>query len=113
EGAVATDASVAPVAAATPSSTIPGATEVPALADSAPAYVQLASQRSEADARQSAQNMVTRYGPLFGGANLEVQRVDLGTKGIYYRVRVPANSLEEANMICTNVKAAGGDCFTL
>ncbi|MEO9298715.1 SPOR domain-containing protein [Devosia alba] len=113
EGAVATDASVAPVVAATPSPTIPGATEVPALADSAPAYVQLASQRSEADARQSAQNMVTRYGPLFGGANLEVQRVDLGTKGIYYRVRVPANSLEEANMICTNVKAAGGDCFTL
>ncbi|MCZ4346309.1 SPOR domain-containing protein [Devosia neptuniae] len=98
---------------AEPSLSIPGATEVPALADTAPAYVQLASQRSEADARQSAQNMVTRYGPLFGGANLEVQRVDLGVKGIYYRVRVPANSIEQANMICTNVKAAGGDCFTL
>ncbi|MGV8955266.1 MAG: SPOR domain-containing protein, partial [Cypionkella sp.] len=101
--------------AATPtaSPTIPGATEVEALGNTAPAYVQLASQRNEADARQSAQNMVTRYGPLFGGANLEVQRVDLGAKGIYYRVRVPANSLEQANLICTNVKAAGGDCFTM
>tara|TARA_R110002020_G_scaffold2136_24_gene9853 strand:+ start:4462 stop:6537 length:2076 start_codon:yes stop_codon:yes gene_type:complete len=96
-----------------PASTIPGATEVDALGDTAPAYVQLASQRSEADARQSAQNMVTRYGPLFGGANLEVQRVDLGARGIYYRVRVPASSLEQANLICTNVKAAGGDCFTM
>jgi hypothetical protein len=57
--------------------------------------------------------MVTRFGPLFGGANLEVQRVDLGERGIYYRVRVPANSLQEANSICTNVKAAGGDCFTM
>ena len=109
----ATVAPAAPAAAATPSETVPGATEVAALGDTAPAYVQLASQRSEADARQSAQNMVTRYGPLFGGANLEVQRVDLGARGIYYRVRVPAASLEQANVICTNVKAAGGDCFTM
>lgn len=107
-----TDTQPTPAAVA-PSLSVPGATEVQALGDTAPAYVQLASQRSEADARQSAQNMVTRYGPLFGGANLEVQRVDLGIKGIYYRVRVPANSMEQANMICTNVKAAGGDCFTL
>ncbi len=113
ETAAAPAAAVAPAAEAAPSLTVPGATEVAALGDTAPAYVQLASQRSEADARQSAQNMVTRYGPLFAGANLEVQRVDLGTRGIYYRVRVPAASLEQANLICTNVKAAGGDCFTM
>lgn len=79
----------------------------------APAYVQLSSQRTEDAARQSAQNIVNRYGSLFGGASLEVQRVDLGERGIFYRVRVPANSLESANAICTNVKAAGGDCFTM
>ncbi|KKB79787.1 hypothetical protein VW35_04590 [Devosia soli] len=79
----------------------------------APAYVQLSSQRSEEAARQTAQQIVNRYGPLFGGASLEVQRVDLGERGIFYRVRVPANSLESAMNICTNVKAAGGDCFTL
>lgn len=92
---------------------LPQAIEVDALPNNAPAYVQLASQRSEADARASAQAMVTRFGPLFGGANLEVQRVDLGERGIYYRVRVPANSRQDANTICTNVKAAGGDCFTM
>ena len=89
-----------PVAASTPAGT-------------APAYVQLASQRTEQDALNSANAMVRRFGPLFGGANLEVQRVDLGAKGIYYRVRVPAASAEQAAMICTNVKAAGGDCFTM
>ena len=109
----ATETLAAPVVQAASSLTVPGATEVEALGNTAPAYVQLASQRSEADARQSAQNMVTRYGPLFAGANLEVQRVDLGAKGVYYRVRVPASSIEQANMICTNVKAAGGDCFTM
>ena len=109
---VATPAPAA-VTAAQPSASVPGAVEVDALPNNAPAYVQLASQRSEEEARATAQAMVTRFGPLFGGANMEVQRVDLGAKGIYYRVRVPANSLQDANNICTNVKAAGGDCFTM
>ena len=79
----------------------------------APAYAQLASQRSEEAARQSALELANRFGPLFKGANLEVQRVDLGQRGIYYRVRVPANSAADAAQLCTNVKAAGGDCITL
>lgn len=96
-----------------PSPTVPGATEVAALPDTAPAYVQLASQRTEEEARATAQRLVTRFGPLFGGANMEVQRIDLGTRGIFYRVRVPANSTEQATNICVNVKAAGGDCITM
>ncbi|WP_240233358.1 SPOR domain-containing protein [Devosia lacusdianchii] len=99
--------------AAQPAAVPAGATEVDALPNNAPAYVQLASQRSEAEARATASAMVSRFGPLFGGANMEVQRVDLGAKGIYYRVRVPAGSMQEANTMCTNVKAAGGDCFTM
>jgi hypothetical protein len=100
-----------PAPAAAPATAQP--VEVAALGNTAPAYVQLASQRSEEEARTTAEGMVTRFGPLFGGANLEVQRVDLGERGIYYRVRVPAASVEDANNICTNVKAAGGDCFTM
>ncbi len=99
----------APTATSTPEAAIPAATP----ASTAPAYVQLASQTTEADARATAEAMVTRYGPLFGGANLEVQRVDLGTRGIFYRVRVPASSRDNADNICVNVKAAGGDCFTM
>jgi hypothetical protein len=101
------------IAPPTQAAGIPGAREVAALPNSAPAYVQLASQRSEADARQTAQALVARFGPLFGGASMEVQRVDLGERGIYFRVRVPASSLQEANTLCNNIKAAGGDCFTM
>lgn len=107
-------AATQPVAAAAqPSAAIPGALEVEALPDSAPAYAQLASLRSEEEAREAAQRLVTRFGPLFGGANMEVQRVDLGARGIYYRVRVPAQSAEAASNICTNVVAAGGDCVLM
>jgi hypothetical protein len=109
-------ATLPPATAAT--STVAGdpisqATEVAALADDAPAYVQLASLRTEAEARQAASDLISGYGQLFNGANMEVQRVDLGARGIYYRVRVPATSLQEANTICSNVKSAGGDCFTM
>ncbi len=102
-----------PAPAASTAAIPAGATEVEALPNDAPAYVQLASQRSEAEARQTAQAMVSRFGPLFGGANMEVQRVDLGARGVFYRVRVPANSIQSANDMCTQVKAAGGDCFTM
>lgn len=88
-------------------------TATPSSGGSAPAYVQLSSQRTEETARQTAQSIASRFGSLFGGASLEVQRVDLGERGIFYRVRVPASSLQEANAICSRVKANGGDCFTL
>jgi hypothetical protein len=116
-----TPAATQPVAVTQPAATpqpaaaanIPGAVEVDAIPNSAPAYAQLASLRSEEEARQAAQNLVARFGPLFGGANMEVQRVDLGARGIYYRVRVPAASTSAAGNICTNVIAAGGDCVAM
>ena len=110
-------AEATPVAAAPAASTPVAATApVPAATSAvtpAAAYVQMASQRSEEAARQSAQAVATRYGVLFGGVSPEIQRVDLGERGIYYRVLVPAASRESAANICTNVKAAGGDCLLL
>lgn len=118
----------APAAATTPAPAVAASTPAPAptlpapvaqpaatasSGSTAPAYVQLSSQRTEEAARQTAESIASRFGSLFGGANLEVQRVDLGERGIFYRVRVPANSLQDANTICSNVKANGGDCFTL
>ncbi len=82
-------------------------------AGSAAAYVQLASQRSEAEAQQTVQAINTRYGVLFGGASPEIRQVDLGERGIFYRVLVPAASRDAAANICANVKAAGGDCLLL
>src|SRR5690606_33424671 len=85
---------------------------VAASGGSAAAYVQLASQRSEDAARQSAQAMATRYGVLFSGVSPEIQRVDLGERGIYYRVLVPAPSREAAANICTRSeeRRVGKEC---
>ncbi|MCP8882127.1 SPOR domain-containing protein [Devosia sp. XJ19-1] len=102
--------------ATAPSAVAPAPQQAAATANSAgsaSAYVQLASQRSEDAARQSAQAIATRYGVLFGGASPEISRVDLGERGIYYRVVVPAPSRENAANICANVRAAGGDCLLL
>jgi hypothetical protein len=77
----------------------------------AAAYVQLFSQRSESEAQTSLSNAQSRWGNLFGGNNLEIQRADLGQKGIYYRVRLPTSSLQDATSICASIKANGGDCF--
>lgn len=77
----------------------------------APAYVQVSSQRSEADAQTQAQSAANRFGSLFGGRQLVIRRADLGAKGVFYRVWLPANSLQEASQICASIKANGGDCF--
>lgn len=83
----------------------------PAAASPASAYVQLSSQRSQADAQATAQTLNARYGSLFAGAQPEIQRVDLGAKGVFYRVRVPAASQQAASAICGSIKANGGECF--
>lgn len=109
-------AATAPAATAQPAAAVPattGSTPITTTPATAAAYVQLASQRSEADAQATVQAINTRYGVLFGGAAPEIRRVDLGERGIYYRVVVPAASREGAANICTNIKAAGGDCLLL
>lgn len=83
----------------------------PPVGGNAPAYVQLSSQRSQADAQASAINLANRYGSLFNGAQPEIQKVDLGAKGTFYRVRVPAASQQAASAICGSIKANGGECF--
>jgi hypothetical protein len=86
------------------------AVETASLGSGAPAYVQLVSQRTEQAAQQSKQEMQQRFGMLFGGSDLEIQRIDLAGKGTFYRVLLPAGSMAEANSICSSVKSAGGDC---
>ena len=76
------------------------------------AFVQLASQRSEDVARQTAASLQRRYASALNGGSLIVRRVDLGTRGVYFRVQLPTASLSSANAICDAIKNAGGDCFT-
>jgi len=80
-------------------------------AGNAAAYVQISSMPSQAEADAQVRSVTAKYGSLFGGNKLVVQQADLGQKGIRYRVRLPAASLADANNICAQIKAQGGDCF--
>lgn len=77
------------------------------------AWVQLSSQRSEEAARSGIPSLQSRYGALFNGAELDVSRVDLGDRGVYYRVRLPQPTMADANAVCNAIKGQGGDCFVL
>jgi hypothetical protein len=89
----------------------PVRTTTPASSSNAAAYVQLSSSPTEADAQASLRSLNNRYGSLFGGNQLVVQSADLGQKGTWYRVKLPAASLSEAQGLCAGIKANGGDCI--
>lgn len=74
--------------------------------------VQLSSQGSEAEARSSFRALQAKYPNLLGGRESIVRRADLGEKGVYYRAMVgPFASREQATDLCSNLKAAGGNCI--
>lgn len=77
----------------------------------APFYVQLASQRSPEAAQTTVTTVTRQFANALSGQTVGVNRVDLDDRGVFYRVLVPANSIESANSICSNIKLSGGDCF--
>jgi len=75
-------------------------------------YVQISSQRSEADAQTAFRSLQGKYPKQLGGRQPVIRRADLGAKGVYYRALVgPFASVSEAAALCTNLKAAGGSCL--
>jgi hypothetical protein len=73
--------------------------------------MQIASQPSEAAAQSSYQNLVRRYGAVLEGREVNIVKAEIAGKGTFWRVRVPADSRNEAIGLCENYKAAGGNCF--
>jgi hypothetical protein len=77
------------------------------------AYVQLSSQRSESEAAQSLRTTQSRLAGRLNGAQLEIRRVDLGAKGVWYRVVLPTGSFQDATQTCAAIKSGGGDCVAI
>jgi len=74
--------------------------------------VQVSSQRNEKEVQSSFHALQAKYPKLLGGREPMVRRADLGAKGVYYRAIVgPFVSAEQANELCSNLKAAGGSCI--
>ena len=74
--------------------------------------VQVASQRSAAEARASFRALRAKFPNQLGGHEPIVRRTDLGAKGIYYRAMVgPFASMEKAAGMCRTLKVAGCNCL--
>ncbi|MBK8199513.1 MAG: SPOR domain-containing protein [Acidobacteria bacterium] len=85
-----------------------------AFADNGGYLVQIAALRSE-DAAETAWKRVTASAPeLYHGATKVIQRADLGSEGVFYRLRVGAFAdRSEASAFCEAVKEAGANCIVV
>jgi len=75
--------------------------------------VQLASVRSEADARATWERLRKAHGDLLGKFSLHVDRADLGAdRGVYFRVQAgPVSEAALAQLLCGQLKSRGVECL--
>lgn len=76
--------------------------------------VQIAALRSE-EAAETAWRRVTSSAPeLYHGASKRIQRADLGSEGVFYRLRVGAFAERtEAVAFCEAIKESGANCIVV
>lgn len=107
-------ASSAPPVSATVSQ--PPASAAPAAPSSATAgtggyVVQLAAFRDEPAALAAFAKLQKKFPGELGGMSSDIQRADLGDKGIYYRLRAGYLDKSAANGLCEKLSAQGQSCF--
>jgi hypothetical protein len=101
----------APRTQAQPSQPVQQAATPAAPSASSAFAVQLSAQRSEDQARATFASLRNRFPSILGDQQPQIVRADLGADGIFYRVRVGADSQAEAAQLCQRLQAAGGTCF--
>ncbi|MBZ9910039.1 SPOR domain-containing protein [Mesorhizobium sp. BR115XR7A] len=73
--------------------------------------MQIASQPTVESAQSTYQDLQRRYGSVLSGRTANIVKAEIAGKGTFYRVRVPAQSRNDAINLCTSYKTAGGNCF--
>lgn len=73
--------------------------------------MQVASQPTVESAQSTYQDLQRRYGSVLAGRTANIVKAEIAGKGTFYRVRVAAQSRNDAINLCTSYKAAGGNCF--
>ena len=74
--------------------------------------VSVTSQDSESAARESFRVAQGKYASVLGSRSPVIKRVDLADGKVKYRAMVgPYRTRQEAVQFCTELKAAGGQCF--
>ena len=76
--------------------------------------VQIGSFRSEQQALSTWEALANRLPAILGKTSSDIQRADLGAKGIYYRLRAAAFAdRASANSFCGQLKSNGQDCIVV
>ncbi len=102
---------VAQAAKAAPPAPSAAATAAASRAVSGAAVLQLGAFESQELANGAWATVRARY-PSVAGLSPDVQRADLGAKGVVYRLRIgPFADRAAATDACVQLKAAGGNCF--
>jgi len=85
---------------------------LPAASEAGHYVVQVSAQRNEAEAEASFRSLQAKYPSVLAGRKAMINRADKGEKGIFYRAQIgPFTTMADANQLCNNLKAAGGQCF--
>lgn len=85
-----------------------------AAAASGAAVLQIGAYESEEIAEAAWRRFRTRHADFAANLDRDIQRADLGDKGVWYRVRVgPYGERGAAVEACETLKSAGGNCFVV
>lgn len=95
-----------------------GPKPAPAFAKPAPAartggaLVQVGAFGSQAEAMGVWTKLQGRLGSFAAGKSPDIERADLGSKGVFYRLRIgPFDSAADAKSYCDGLKSRGQDCL--
>ncbi|SMF31123.1 Sporulation related domain-containing protein [Azospirillum oryzae] len=75
--------------------------------------VQLASVRSEGEAAAEWRRLAGRHPEALGGLSMQVAKVDLGPKGIFYRVQGAGADEARAKSVCAQLRAQNVGCVVV
>tara|TARA_R110002124_G_scaffold29755_1_gene103230 strand:+ start:547 stop:1374 length:828 start_codon:yes stop_codon:yes gene_type:complete len=101
----------APVNVPKVAETVAPAAIAPVASSTAGGYVvQLAAFRDEPSARDAFRKLQGKY-PSLAALGADIQRADLGDKGIYYRLRAGYLSKADAQTLCGELEGKGQACF--
>ncbi len=74
--------------------------------------LQIGAYKSEEDANSAWRTYQSKHASLLSGYGPDVKKVDLGSKGIWYRLRAGSFADKEAaKALCDRLTAEGGACF--
>lgn len=90
----------------------PETQEAPAAAAEGAFMVQLASASNQEAVEREWTRMQERHPEQLGGLSLNVERADLGDRGVFYRLQAgPLSSRDAAESLCAELKAQQQDCL--